>query len=49
MGWKDFHWLSAFSEGEPAHGYKWIQTHSRVTIFCYEVGAMMFSKIVGWV
>lgn len=49
MGWKDFHWLSAFSEGEPAYGYKWIQTYSRATIFCYEVGAMIFSKIVGWV
>ena len=49
MGWKDFHWLSVFSRGEPAYGYKWFQTHSRTTIFCYEVGAMVFSKIVGWV
>jgi vancomycin permeability regulator SanA len=49
MGWKDFHWLSVFSKGEPAYGYKWLQTHSRTTIFCYEVGAMIFSKIVGWV
>jgi uncharacterized SAM-binding protein YcdF (DUF218 family) len=49
MGWKDFHWLSVFSKGEPAYGYKWIQTHSRTTIFCYEVGAMIFSKLVGWV
>jgi uncharacterized SAM-binding protein YcdF (DUF218 family) len=49
MGWTDFHWLSVFSRGEPAYGYKWIQTHSRATIFCYEVGAMIFSKIMGWV
>ena len=49
MGWKDFHWLSVFSQGEPAYGYKWIQTHSRATIFGYEVGALIFSKIVGWV
>ena len=48
-GWKDFYWLSVFSEGEPAYGYKWIQTYSRTTIFLYEVGAMIFSKIVGWV
>ena len=48
MGWKDFRWLSAFSEGEPAYGYKWIQTYSRTTLFCYEVGAMIFSKLVGW-
>jgi uncharacterized SAM-binding protein YcdF (DUF218 family) len=49
MGWKDFNWLSVFSEGEPAYGYKWIQTYSRTTLFCYEVGAMVFSKMVGWV
>lgn len=48
MGWKDFHWLSVFSKGEPAYGYKWIQTYSRTTIFLYEVGAMILSKIVGW-
>lgn len=49
MGWKDFHWLSVFSEGEPAYGYKWLQTYSRTTLFLYEVGAMIFSKIVRWV
>ena len=49
MGWKDFCWLSVFSEGEPAYGYKWLQTYSRTTLFFYEFGAMMFSKMVGWV
>jgi len=49
LGWKDFYWLSVFSKGQPAYGYKWLQTHSRFTIFCYEVGAMILSKIVGWV
>ena len=49
MAWKDFHWLSVYSKGEPAYGYKWIQTYSRTTLFCYEVGAMIFSKMVGWV
>jgi len=48
-GWKDFHWLSMFSRGEPAYGYKWLQTQSRTTIFCYEVGAMIFSRMAGWV
>lgn len=48
MGWTDFHWLSVFSQGEPAYGYKWIQTYSRTTLFCYEAGAMIFSKLVGW-
>lgn len=49
MGWKDFYWLSVYSRGEPACGYKWLQTHSRLTIFCYELAAMVYSKIVGWV
>jgi uncharacterized SAM-binding protein YcdF (DUF218 family) len=49
MGWKDFHWLSAYSSGEPAYGYKWFQTHSRFTLYVYEVLAMVYSKIVGWV
>ncbi|MFT3894844.1 MAG: YdcF family protein [Anaerolineales bacterium] len=49
MGWQDFHWLSVFSKGEPAYGYKWIQTHSRATLFCYEFGALILSKLVGWV
>lgn len=49
LGWENFYWLSAYSEGEPAYGYKWLQTHSRLTIFCYEVAAMVYSKMVGWV
>jgi uncharacterized SAM-binding protein YcdF (DUF218 family) len=49
LGWDDFYWLSAFSEGEPAHGYKCLQTYSRYSIFCYEVLAMVYSKVAGWV
>jgi uncharacterized SAM-binding protein YcdF (DUF218 family) len=49
MGWKDFYWLSVYSSGEPAYGYKWFQTHSRFTLYLYEVMAMIYSKIVGWV
>jgi uncharacterized SAM-binding protein YcdF (DUF218 family) len=48
IGWKDFYWLSVFSKGEPAYGYKWIQTYSRATLICYEVGALILSKMVGW-
>ena len=48
QGWQGFYWVSAFSEGEPAYGYKWLQTYSRPTIFCYEVVAMALSKLVGW-
>jgi uncharacterized SAM-binding protein YcdF (DUF218 family) len=49
MGWQDFYWLSVYSSGEPAYGYKWIQTHSRFTLYLYEVLAMVYSKLVGWV
>lgn len=49
LGWQDFYWLSVYSKGQPAYGYKWLQTHSRFTIFCYEVAAMVYSKVVGWV
>ena len=49
LGWRDFYWLSVYSEGEPAYGYKWIQTYSRTTLFCYELGALIFSKLMGWV
>jgi hypothetical protein len=49
QSWVDFYWLSAFSQGEPAYGHKWLQTHSRFTIFCYEVLAMVYSRMMGWV
>jgi uncharacterized SAM-binding protein YcdF (DUF218 family) len=49
MGWDDFYWLSVYSSGEPAYGYKWFQTHSRLTLYLYEVLAMVYSRIVGWV
>ena len=49
LGWENFYWLSVYSEGEPAYGYKWLQTHSRLTIFCYEVAAMAYSKMARWV
>lgn len=48
QGWEDFYWLSVYSKGQPAYGYKWLQTHSRLTLFCYELGAMGYSKLVGW-
>ena len=49
MGWEDFYWLSVYSSGEPAYGYKWVQTHSRFTLYAYELMAMVYSKLVGWV
>jgi hypothetical protein len=48
LGWKQFYWLSAFSEGEPAYGWKRLQTRSRATILGYEIGAFLFSKAIGW-
>ena len=49
LGMAPFHWLSVFAHGEPAYGYKWLQTHSRFTIFCYEIAATVYSKAVGWI
>jgi len=49
MGWDDFYWLSVYSSGEPAYGYKYFQTHSRFTLYLYEVLAMVYSRMVGWV
>ena len=49
MGWKNFCWLSVYSSGEPAYGYKWFQTPSRLTLYIYDVLAMLYSKSVGWV
>jgi uncharacterized SAM-binding protein YcdF (DUF218 family) len=48
IGWQDFYWLSVHSPGEPAYGYKYIQTHSRFTLYSYEVLAMVYSIMVGW-
>src|SRR5512133_2909577 len=45
----DFYWLSAYAHGEPAYGYKWLQTYSRLTIFCYEVAAMVYCRAAGWI
>ncbi len=49
VGWRNFYWLSVYASGESAYGLKAIQTHSRLTIFCYELIATAYSKIVGWV
>lgn len=49
MGWDECYWLSVYSSGEPAYGYKWVQTHSRFTLYLYEVLAMVYSRLVGWV
>ena len=48
LGWRDFYWLSVFSKGEPAHGWKFFQTHSRPTLFLYELGATIYGKLAGW-
>ncbi len=48
MGWRDFYWLSVYSPGESAYGLKAIQTHSRFTIFFYELIATIYSRVVGW-
>ncbi len=49
LGWRDFYGLSVYAEGEPAFGTKRFQTRSRRTILAYEIGAMVYSKVMGWV
>jgi len=49
LGWRDFFWLSVYAEGEPAYGWKRIQTRSRATILAYEMGAMVYSRLKSWV
>lgn len=48
LGWRGLHWLSARSPGEPAYGWKALQTHSRLTILLYEVGAYAYGRLAGW-
>jgi uncharacterized SAM-binding protein YcdF (DUF218 family) len=48
IGWSDLCWVSAYSKGEPAAGYKHYQTHSRFTIGCYEMAAMVYCRLRGW-
>jgi hypothetical protein len=48
MDWPDLRWVSAISKGEPAAGWKYIQTRSRLTILLYEVGAGVYSRLRGW-
>ncbi len=48
QGWRDLYWLSVFAHGEPAHGIKYLQTYSRLTIFLYESLASLYGKIAGW-
>jgi len=49
IGWPDLRWVSAYSKGEPGAGYKYFQTYSRFTIGCYEMAAMAYCRLVGWV
>ena len=49
IGYKNLHWLSAYSRGEPAYGYKFFQTHSRFSLYVYELLAMLYSRIKKWI
>lgn len=45
LGWKNLYWVSAYSKGDPAYGYKYLQTYSRLTILIYEVLAIIYNKL----
>ncbi|HBC73005.1 MAG: hypothetical protein UX91_C0006G0197 [Candidatus Amesbacteria bacterium GW2011_GWB1_47_19] len=49
MDWTGLYWFSVYSPGEPASGWKSIQTYSRATIFIYEILAIFYSEIKGWI
>ncbi|MGD9253154.1 MAG: YdcF family protein [Holophagae bacterium] len=49
LGWDDVRWISVRADGEPAAGWKWFQTYSRATIFIYEVAAMVYCRLRGWI
>jgi len=49
IGWSDLSWVSAWSKGEPAAGHKYFQTFSRLTIGCYEMAAMVYCRLRGWI
>ncbi len=49
LGWQNFYWLSVYSDAEPAYGFRRFQTYSRLTIFCYEIAAVAYGKMAGWV
>jgi len=48
IGWSDLSWVSAWSKGEPAAGYKYFQTYSRLTIWSYEIAAMVYCRLRRW-
>lgn len=47
QGWEDFYWISVYSKGGSAYGYKKFQTCSRVTMFIYEILACFYNKFRG--
>ena len=49
IGWNGIYWFSVHSPGEPAHGWKFIQTYSRATIFIYEFLAYIYSYFKQWI
>lgn len=49
MGWNNIYWYSVYSPGEPAAGWKFIQTCSRATIFIYEILAYIYSYFRKWI
>lgn len=49
LGWDVSGWVSATGPGESAYGWKAIQTHSRLTIVVYDILAMVWSRVKGWV
>lgn len=47
LGWQKLGFISVRAKGEPAYGYKYFQTYSRLTIYIYEKLAYIYCKIKG--
>jgi uncharacterized SAM-binding protein YcdF (DUF218 family) len=45
LGWKDLSWISVYSRGDAAYGYKALQTCSRFLIYVYENLAYIYAKL----
>ncbi|KKU64299.1 MAG: hypothetical protein UX87_C0007G0040 [Candidatus Amesbacteria bacterium GW2011_GWA1_47_16] len=49
LGWIDPHWTSVYSPGEPAYGWKAVQTAGRLTMLLWEILAYLYSYPKQWI
>jgi len=47
LSWKNFYWITVFSQGESGYGKKALQTSSRPVILIYEMLAYVYNMLKG--